>query len=231
MRIRTKAFIAGAILSLAVLSGSRLFAQTYSIEYKGRVWASIPVDPQEKNNNRAETGDSTSKEIRNDMSIFPVSVSIVYTIISDGNYMILRGSLDSSVMEIQGIKANRTDEDEEVIIDIRQKLIFFPSSKIIRKIKLYSLGNPVVESGDCMEKNVVEKGPQYRIALCKSLPACITPLFFFSGNQPGIRSVSTPTQFIELRSYKKVKPDKRLSECPAIFKRYPVSDEEEAFFD
>ena len=221
-----------SVISLLALSmiGFSSYSQTYSYTYRCTI-SGIPGDTTKIiEANPLNTSDGTGNDFDQLLHLIPIRIHTVYEIISDGKYMLLHARVDSSSTENFDIKV-RPSGDDIAIISIKEKLIFFPGSKIIKKIKIYTLDSSLENFDGCMDKTVHEKGPDYIVKLCKDIPSAVSPPIFFNGLKYGIKSVNVPGITIELSVYKKTGKDKRLSQCAGYFKKYPVSAEEEGFFD
>jgi hypothetical protein len=218
------------VLLVVMLSGLRVYSQTWSYTYKCTI-TGIPPDHQKIKSDSSSPGNTGKvNDINELLGVVPFTINTTYEIISDGKYMIVNARVQSSTTENLGIKVNSSD-DEEAIIDIKGKLIFFTRSKVIRRLKVYTLDSGVLNSGECRNNTVREKGADYKVAVCKSLPPAIIPPIMFNNREYGIKSIHVPQISIELSSYQEIKKDKKLSECPQYFKQYPISDTEEGFFE
>ena len=199
-------------------------SQTFFYKYKCTLSGVPALSHSSINGNNS---DSSLNDLR---LLFPLRVNASYEILSDGKFMILQYRLDSSSMGNSGIKVN-TSGDPEIIIDIKNKLIYYPTSKVVKRIKSYFLDSIVADSNECIGKTVLEKGPEYKVVFCKSIPVQIMLPVLFNDLKYGIQSINSPQTSIELSFYKKVKKDKRLLECSKYFKQNPILKEEEGFFD
>lgn len=213
-----------------ILANSNSYSQTYSYTYRCMVSA-VPGDTAKTvTQDQSAKPDSSASGFDQLLELIPIRINTAYDIISDGKYMIVKGRVESATTENFGIKV-RPDGDDEVIIDIKRKLIFFSQSKIVRRIKVYSLDSSEVKANECNERVVQEKGAGYTVVLCKNLPSALFPPILFSNINFGIKSVNAPGISIELATYKKIKKDKRLSQCSTYFRKYVISSPDEAFFD
>jgi hypothetical protein len=123
----------------------------------------------------------------------PIKIVIIYTVTTDGNYLLLNGKQEESLSTI-GVSININLSDTEVIFDLRKGLVYFPESDKYQKIKKYKLH----ENSAFGTYTIENLDSSYFVELNDSLKRFVTPGIFFSDIKFGIQKVHTPDFTIEL---------------------------------
>ena len=124
----------------------------------------------------------------------PIKIVIIYTVITGGNYLLLKGKQEESLSTI-GVSINMNLSDTEVIFDLHKGLVYFPESGKYQRVKKYKLSENAAING----KNSIENfDSSYFVELDSSLKNFITPGVFFSDIKHGIQKIHTPNFTMEL---------------------------------
>jgi hypothetical protein len=124
----------------------------------------------------------------------PLKIVVVYTVTTDGNYLLLKGKQENSLSTI-GTSININLSDTEVIFHLHKGVVYFPELDKYQRIKKYKLSEDSSINGKYSIENF---DSSYFVELDSSLKNFITPGVFFSDIKYGIQKIHTPDFTIEL---------------------------------
>lgn len=175
------------ITLLSMICPRHIFCQTYGFTYDVFFQnTSIALDKKEQQRTNWQEAP------------LPVTVTMNYLVTANQQYMHLIGTSQHTISPVDNINGS----DAEIIIDLKNKLVYFPEDKKVKRLIPYQLTNEKAAKNDCYDNAI--KGfdeQQYSIKTCKELPNWITPGLKFKKSNLGVREVRTPTFAIALKEF------------------------------
>lgn len=163
-----------------------VFCQTYNFTYDVFFQNnSIPLDKKEQHKtNRQEAP-------------LPVTITMNYIVTANQQYMHLIGIVQNTISPVDNLNGSHS----EIIIDLKNKLVYFPEDKKVKRLIMYQLTDEKAAKNDCYDNAIKGFDERYSIKTCKELPNLITPGLKFKKSNFGVREVRTPTFALALKEF------------------------------